>query len=347
MATYVLRRLLILPVILLLITIILFGALLLLPIEQRVNVYIPSSNPHLTAEEYRHLQESMIERYGLDDPFAVQYLRWLRNLVRGEWGHSPTWRQGVLQGLRLRAPATVELAVFSLVPSVLLALASGSWAARFQRRLPDAGVRIMAFLGWSFPSFILGLMLMNVLYAWLDWFPPGRASIWAERLISADGFRVTGFYTIDALLAGNVELVEDALRHLVLPGLTLAAMQWALLTRITRTSLLGVMREDYIVTAHAKGLPARRVVREHARPNALLPVVSAAGVVVTTFFSNVVVVEVLFGFNGIGYWAGRAILQADVPVALGFALFTGIVTVLTSLVADILYGLLDPRVRLH
>ncbi len=347
MIVYMLRRLLILPVILLLITAILFGALLLLPVEQRVNVYIPSSNPHLTAEEYRHLQETMIERYGLDDPFPVQYLRWLRNLVQGEWGHSPSWRQGVLPGLRLRAPATIELAVFSLVPSVLLALAAGSWSARFQHRLPDLLVRVGAFLGWSFPSFILGLMLMNVLYAWLDWFPPGRASVWAKQLTNVDGFRVTGFYTIDSLLAGNWALFEDAIRHLMLPGLTLTAMQWALLTRIMRASLLDVMGQDYIVTARSKGLRMRQVVRRHAQPNALLPVVSAAGVMVTTFFSNVVVVEVLFGFNGIGYWAGRAILQADVPVALGFALFTGIVTVLASLSADILYGILDPRVRLR
>ena len=348
MVKYVLRRLLILPFLMLLVTSILFLMILQLPAEQRVMVYVPSVNPHLEPEEYMELLQTLIERHGLRDPFLVQYVRWLRNLIEGQqWGYSPYWRQPVLEGLWQRAPATVELVFFAMVPSVILALVLGSLAARYRGRFLDYLVRTAAFVGWAFPSFIIGLLLMNVFYVWLGWFPPGRLSTWASAVAHSADFRpYTRMYTVDALLNGNVKLFGDAVRHLVLPGITLAAAQWALLTRIMRASLLEALGQDYVTTARAKGLHERRVVGLHARRNAVLPVISAAGISAAMLLSGVVVIELLFDINGVGRWATQAILHADIPVAVGFALFSCTVTVLASFVADILYAVVDPRVRL-
>jgi peptide/nickel transport system permease protein len=235
-----------------------------------------------------------------------------------------------------------------MIPSVILALALGSLASRHYGRLPDHVVRTAAFVGWAFPPFILGLMLMNVLYAWLHWFPPERLSMWAKPLVAGETFRTfTGMYTVDALLNGNLRIFWDAARHLVLPGLTLAITQWALLVRITRSSLLDVLRQDYITTARAKGVPEQRVINLHARRNAVLPVISTGGVAVSLLISGVVVIEVVFNFNGIGRAAVEAMLSADVPAVVGFTLFTCVVTVLTSLITDVLYAFVDPRTRLY
>jgi peptide/nickel transport system permease protein len=344
---YIVRRLLILPVIMFLVSVILFLLVLQLPVEQRVTIYLPTVNPHLTAEEYEELVQEIIERRGLNDPLPIQYVRWLESLIEGGWGYSPTWRQTVLEGLRQRAPATLELTLYAMVPSIVLAVAIGSLSARCRNRLPDHLVRGATFVAWAFPPFILALILMNVFYAWLGWFPPERASVWATPIINSSQFQTyTGLLTVDALLNARTDIFWDALRHLALPALTLALAEWALLTRIMRSSLLDVLRQDYVTTARAKGVPEKQVINFHARRNALLPLVSAGGVMTSMLISGVVVVEVVFNFNGVGRWAIRAIMETDIPVAVGFAVFSCSVVVLASLVADILYALLDPRIRL-
>jgi peptide/nickel transport system permease protein len=345
---YILRRLLALPIIMLLVTFVLFFLLLQMPPEQRAEIYMPELRPNTTEAQRARIVREIIERYGLDEPIPVQYVTWLRGLVTGEWGFSPSWNQPVLEGLVQRTPASTELAIAAMIPSVILALTLGSLASRHYGRLPDHVVRAAAFVGWAFPSFILGLMLMNVLYAWLRWFPPERLSMWAQPIVEGDTFRIyTGMYTVDALLNGNLRIFWDAARHLVLPGVTLAVTQWALLTRITRSSLLDVLRQDYITTARAKGVPEQRIVNLHARRNAVLPVISTAGVVVSLLISGVVVIEAVFSFDGIGRAAVQAILSADVPAIVGFTIFTCVVTVLTSLIADVLYAFVDPRTRLY
>ena len=348
MIQYIIRRLLLLPVIMFLVTLILFFLLLRLPPEERALVYIPSVRPGMTVEQVNELIQQVIDRYGLDQPFPIQYVNWPRNLIAGEWGYSPSWSQPVLEGLLYRAPASAELALAAMVPAVIMTLALGSWASRHQGRLPDHVVRAAAFVGWAFPSFALALILMTVLYAWLGWFPPERLSTWARRLVEAEGFRAyTGMHTVDALLNGNLEVFLDAVRHLVLPGVALALAQWALLTRILRSALLDALRQDYITTARAKGASERRVVNLHARRNAILPVISAGGVAVSLLISGVVVIETVFNINGVGRAATEAILSTDVPAVVGFTIFTCLVTVLASLVTDVIYALVDPRVTLN
>lgn len=347
MLKYVVRRLLLLPAILFAVTLILFALILRLPVKQRVMIYLPSSKFHIIGEPSQIVIEHQIERYGLDQPFPVQYARWMGELIGGGWGYSPTWRQSVLEGIRQRAPATLELALYAMVPAILLAVLLGSAAARGNSRLPDHVIRAGAFVAWAFPPFILALILLNLFYAELGWFPPERMSLWATVLVGSEKFRsYTGLLTLDALLNARLDILEDALRHLVLPAFTLALTEWALLTRIMRSSLLDTLRQDYVTTARAKGVPEKQVINFHARRNALLPVISTGGVMTSMLITGVVVIEVIFNFNGVGRWAVRGILATDIPVAVGFAIFSCSVVVLASLASDLLYALLDPRIRL-
>jgi len=346
MVKYAVRRLLLLPVILFIVTLILFVLILRLPAEQRVMIYVPSSHAR-TEEEVQKLIETQIERYGLDDPWPVQYVRWMRELLSNGWGYSPTWRQSVLEGIRHRLPATLELALYAMLPAILLALLLGSTAARRYGRLPDHAIRVAASVAWAFPPFILALLLLDMFYAELRWLPPERLGLSASLLVGSGDFQTyTGLLTVDAVLNREPGVFFDALRHLVLPAFTLALTEWALLTRIMRSSLLGVLRKDYVTFARAKGLPESAVVARHARRNAVLPVISAGGTATSILMSGIVVVEAIFNYNGVGGWAVRGILNSDVPVAAGFALLSCIVTVLASLLADLIYGLVDPRVRL-
>jgi peptide/nickel transport system permease protein len=345
---YVLRRLAALPVVIFLVTIILFSLMWQLPVELRAQIYLPETNRFLSPEEETALVESTVRRYGLDKPWPLQYVSWLRLLVTGAWGYSPSWQQPVLQGLLQRTPATAELLLASMVPCVGLSLILGNLAARYRGMLPDHLIRAAGFLGWALPSFILGLILMNVFYAWLKWFPPGRLSEWAGSIVHSDRYHsFTGMYTVDALLNLDLRLFWDALRHLVLPAISLALAEWALLTRIMRSSMLDVLRRDYVTTARSKGAPESQVFARHVRRNALLPVISTAGVAGSMLMSGVVVIESVFNINGVGSAGAEAMAGTDIPVAVGFAVFTCVVTVVSSLVADLLYAVADPTVRLY
>jgi peptide/nickel transport system permease protein len=329
-----------------LVTLIIFLLILQLPAEERVVAYLPSGRPSMSPEDAENLMRVTIERYGLDQPPAVQYTRWISNLLQGDWGYSPSWRQPVLEGLLRRLPATFELVLYAMIPAILLSLSLGSHAANRHGKLPDHLIRSAIFIGWAFPSFILALMLLNVFYAWNGWFPPARMSIWAGPVVRSQSFHsYTGLLTVDALLNGDFRIYVDALRHLVLPAFTIALLEWALLAHLMRSSLLDVLGQDYILTARSKGLPESQVVRNHARRNAILPVISVGGVATTTLITTVCVVEVVFNFNGIGRGVVNAFQAAEIPVTVGFALFSCVVVLLSSLIADILYVFADPRIR--
>lgn len=262
MLAYIVRRILILPIIMAIVTFVLFFLIMQLPIEQRVAVYLPSmsADTFFDPEKARALIDNTIEKHGLNDPFHTQYIRWVKRLIVGDWGFSPTWRQPVLEGILARVPATAELALAAFISSIILALILGGLAGRYQGKWPDHLIQTMTFVLWAFPSFILGLILLNLLYAWNGWFPPGRLSISAGPIVDSEFFiNYTGMYTFDALINGNFEILWDAIRHLILPVITLAGAQWALLTRIMRSSIIDTLTQDYIKTARAKGLPEERV----------------------------------------------------------------------------------------
>jgi ABC-type dipeptide/oligopeptide/nickel transport system permease component len=346
MLPYLLRRLVVLPLVMCFVTLILFLFFLQLPLEQRVQVYMPPLHSNDTPEKVEHLQQEIIARRGLDRPLPVQYVFWIGGLLSGDWGYSASWREPVLEGLLRRAPASAELALVAMIPSVLLAFVLGNLAARYRNRVPDYSVRAAASVVWGLPSFFLAFVILIVFSIWLRWFSPGRLSVSLTFATLSSGFRTyTGMYTIDGLLNGNLQLVWDALMHLAMPALALALTQWALLTRIMRASLLEELRQDYITTARAKGLSEGKVRSGHARPNAVLPFISLTGISIPLLISDLIVVETIFNFNGLGGAVARSVISLDVPVGLGFALFACCITIAASWTADMLYGFFDPRVR--
>jgi len=185
-------------------------------------------------------------------------------------------------------------------------------------------------------------------YAKLGWFPPSRLSDWANQIVISPQFtRYTSMNTFDALLNGRLDIFWDAIRHLILPVITLSYLSWALILRVTRSSMLEVLRQDYVTTARAKGLDEKVVINKHARPNAMIPVATVGGIMLLNLASGVVITETVFNYRGMGWFIAHSALHLDVISVMGFALFNGVLIVLGNLVVDILYAYLDPRVRLR
>ncbi|MCD6289837.1 MAG: ABC transporter permease [Anaerolineae bacterium] len=354
MTKYVIRRLLLVPVILFGVTILIFGVLQFLSPAERSALYvrdIPKNERAL---------DGIIRRYGLDKPIYVQYWRWLvgqrdpvtgkvvGGILRGDFGYSRTASEPAADLIKRRFPATLELALWSVIPIIGGGIWLGVVAAVNHNRSIDQVARVFSIVGYSFPTFVFGLLVLMIFYAHLHWFPPGRISDWAGRVISSPGFRTyTHLITIDALLNLRFDVFLDALRHLILPVITLAYLSWALLLRVTRSSMLEALRQDYITTARSKGLRERDVIRKHALPNALIPVATIGGLTVVGLLNGVVITETVFNYPGIGSAAARAALQLDVVTILAFTLFNGFILVIANLVVDILYAYIDPRVRLE
>lgn len=357
MYAYILRRLLLMPLILFGVTLLLFGMVSLLPEDARLALYLRDipRNPKQS--------ETLIKQYGLNDPIYVQYANWLfgregadpntgevsirGGILRGDFGWSRTGSDTISNVIARRFPATVELALWAIVPIIGIGVWMGVLAAVKHNRWQDQLLRVFSIVGYSFPIFVVGLVLLMIFYAKLQWFPPGRLSDWASIVVLGPNFvRYTGMNTFDGLLNGRLDIFFDALRHLVLPILSLAYIQWALLLRITRSSMLESLRQDYVNTARAKGLVEKIVVNRHARPNAMIPVVTVSGFVVVGLLNGVIITETIFNYPGIGSVAAQAAAQLDVLTVLGFALFTGIILLVGNLVVDVMYAIVDPRVRL-
>jgi peptide/nickel transport system permease protein len=343
--TYILRRLLMLPVVLIGVTLLIFMLLQLLSPFSRLAMFI--TDPNQLKQGPEQLQE-MVEALGLDDPAPVQYWRWLKQVVGGDLGWSESARQPVVSALKSRLPGTLELALLAVIPVIFGGIWLGKLTAVYQNRPFDHIGRVVAIVGWSFPTFVFGLLAIMIFYGVLGWFPPGRISIGALRIVTSDAFTsYTGMYTIDGILNGEWYVVGDALRHLIMPVVTLAYLSWALIMRVMRSSMLEAMRQDYVTTARAKGLTEKVVVNKHARRNALLPVTTIAGTMFAGLMGGVVITETVFNRPGLGRFAASAATQLDIPSVLGFALFNGILFVVMNLIVDVLYAYFDPRVRLE
>jgi len=354
MANYIIRRLLLVPVLLFGVTILIFGMLQFLGPTERSALYVRD------IPRNERVLEGVIRKYGLDKPIYVQYWKWLwghkdpntgeieGGILRGDFGYSRTASEPVVDIIKRRFPATAELALWSMLPVIAGGVILGVISAVNHNKPVDQIARVFSILGWSFPTFVFGLLVLMLFYAKLGWFPPGRVSDWANRVILSDEFRnYTHLITLDALLNLRFDIFLDALRHLILPIITLSYLNWALLLRVTRSSMLEVLRQDYITTARAKGLQERLVVLRHALPNALMPVVTIGGMMVVGLLNGVVITETVFNYPGMGKAAADAALNLDVVTILAFTLFSGFMLVIANLVVDILYAYIDPRVRLE
>jgi peptide/nickel transport system permease protein len=341
MTNYIIRRLIILPFVLLGLSIMIFAMLQLLDPVERAALYV--SNPPKTATAL----QDIIHKYGLDQPIYVQFENWLVQVAHGDLGWSKTAQMPVMEAIKTFFPATIELALWSFVPIIIIGVWLGVQAAVHHNSITDHAARVFSIIGYSFPTFVFGLLVLMFFYANLQWFPPGRLSDWASAIVYSPQFhQYTGLMTVDALLNGNFPIFLDSLRHLFLPALTLAYVDWALILRVTRSSMLEAISQDYVRAARAKGLTWRQVINRHARPNAMIPVATIGGLLLVGLLNGVVITETVFNYRGMGFFVAQAALSFDAVSVLGVTIFDGALLVLANLVVDILYATLDPRIRL-
>jgi ABC-type dipeptide/oligopeptide/nickel transport system permease component len=348
MAKFLLRRMAAVPLTFLVITAVLFAITLLAPLDARATLFLPrNSRMFLPAYMMENAIKSIVHQYGLDDPYPVQYVRWLSQMVRGDWGWSPVLRTGVLEALLARTPATAELTLYSLLLLVPLGLVNGALAGWRQDSRVDHGFRAIAYLATSIPPFILGLVLLSVFYVGFHWFPPGRIGMMTVFEMSDISFRsVTGLLTVDGLLNGRPDITVEALRHLALPVLTLSLAHWATLGRVTRAAMIEQLGKDYIVAAHARGLLNRSIIWRHAFLNAAPPALTATGLSAASLVTGVYVVEAIFSFPGVSQLITRGMQSVpDSALAMGFAVYSVLVVLLMMLVIDVIQALINPLLR--
>jgi len=350
---YLFRRLLFIPLSLFVVTALLYGALMLAPPETRASLYLNAGGGKARNEEGdidpSRLQAILVRRYGLDDPYPVQYGRWAWNLLQGNWGWSPSLKSDVLAALLERAPATAELALYSLLLFIPLGLASGVLAGAHANRAFDRAFRLSAFVATSIPPFVLALVLLGVFYAGLGWFAPERTGISESFIVASAGFHTyTGFLTIDGLLNGRPDIAWDALRHLAMPVVTLSLVHWATLGRLTRVTMIEELQKDYVTAARGRGLTRSAVLWKHALRNAVLPGLNSTALSAASLVTGVFVVELIYNFPGVSEVLTRATwLSAgpDIATTVGFGVFSVLLVVPLMLVLDLIQALVDPRLR--
>ena len=296
----------------------------------------PAASPKAIAE--------IRTKLGLDQPLPQQFVAYVGALLKGDLGQSLTTGQPVTRDIAMRLPASAELTLAGLLLAMMVALPLGVLAAVRQGSWIDHLCRIVATAGVSLPVFFTGLLLVYVFYFLLGWSPAplGRLDVFAS-----EPPRVTGFLLIDTLVAGDMPTFRAAFSQLVLPALTLAIFSLAPITRMTRASMLAVFGADFVRTARASGLDSGTVIGTYAFRNAMLPVVTTLGMVFSFLLGANVLVEKVFAWPGIGSYAVEALIASDYAPIQGFVLTMAIMYVMLNLLIDLLYGVIDPRVRLE
>jgi peptide/nickel transport system permease protein len=289
------------------------------------------------------IRAAYVKRWGLDRPLPEQFARYLLNVLQGDLGESFTTRRPVWTDLAQHLPATIELGVAALGFSVAVGVPLGVAAALRHNRATDHAARIVSLVGSASPIFWTGLVALYVFYYRLNWFPgPGRldAHLKLPPVVS-------GFLMIDSLLTGAHEVFWSALRHLLLPAMVLGWFVMGLIARTTRAALLETLSADYVRTARAKGVHETTVIGLHALRNALIPVVTVTGLAFASLLSGAVLTETVFSWPGIGRYAVTASTNLDYPAILGVTILTAVVYIAVNLVVDVLYSVLDPRIRVE
>jgi peptide/nickel transport system permease protein len=332
MLRYLVRRLLLLVPILLGVSLLIFFWIRALPGTPAESLLGERATPALV-QVYRH-------RYGLDKPVYVQYWSYLKTTASGDLGVSVASRRTVISEIKVKFPATVELAVAAMIFAVSFGVPLGFFAAKRYGSTFDHASLIASLIGISIPIFFLAIILKYVFAVRLGWLPSvGRISI------TSNAQHPTNFYILDAIITRDWATLWDVIKHLILPAIALGSIPLAIITRITRASVLDVQNEDYVRTARAKGLPPSTVDRRHVLRNALLPVMTIIGLQTGLLLSGAVLTETVFAYPGMGSWLRDAIFNRDYPVLQGGILFLAVVFVLVNLVVDVSYAIINPRIR--
>ena len=287
------------------------------------------------------VREALERRYGLDKPLPVQYVYYVRNVLSGDLGTSIATRRPVLDDLQTFIPATIELATGAMIFALGLGVPLGIISAIRVNRWQDSMARLLSLLGTSMPVFWLGLLAAYLFSYKLGWFPRSNQLDVGMRAPN----EVTNFVSIDALLDGRWDILSSFFRHLILPSFVLGSFAMGIVARMLRSSLISALQDDYVRTARAKGLAEGRVVRTHALRNALIPTVTVIGLTFASLLAGAVLTETIFSWPGVGQYAVRSALKLDYPALLGVTLFVAIAYIVVNLAVDLLYGILDPRIR--
>jgi peptide/nickel transport system permease protein len=335
MGLYILKRSLSLLPVLLGITLLVFLFLHLIPGDPAV----VRLGERATPEQIAALKTQL----GLDRPLPLQYFTFLNNLLHFNLGTSIFSGVPIIQELRTRCPATFELSISAMLIALSVGIPVGVLAAVNRNRWLDNFAIVGALLGVSMPVYWLGLLLVYLFAVNLHWLPPsGRISIETGLTFQP----ITGFYILDALLQRNFSALADVVAHLVLPSVTLSTIPLAIVARMTRSSMLEALSQDYVRTARAKGVPEFWVIAQHTLKNALLPVSTIAGLQFGTLLGSAILTETIFAWAGIGSWIYQGVLQRDYPVVQGGVMFVAIAFVVINLLVDLSYRLIDPRIQL-
>lgn len=290
--------------------------------------------------------ESVVERVrhemGLDQPLWMQFLHYLNQLAHGDLGRSALTSNAVTTDIARYFPATLELATAAIIIAAIIGIPLGVWAATRQGSWIDQTIRVVCLAGHSLPVFVLALLSLLIFYSVLGIAPgPGRQDIIYQDMIP----QVTGLLTVDSLLAGDMGAFWDALAHMVQPVLILAYFSMAYITRMTRTFMLNALSGEYVITARAKGLSASRVIWKHAFPTVGVQLITVLALTYAGLLEGAVVTENVFSWPGLGQYLTVSLMNADMNPVIGSTLLIGAIYVLLNLLADLLYRLLDPRVK--
>jgi peptide/nickel transport system permease protein len=294
------------------------------------------------AAEHPAIVAAYRQHWGLDKPLPLQYVLYVKNLLRGDLGESIYSHRPVIQDLESYLPATIELATITVLFSICISVPLGIIAAVRRGTFLDFAVRILTLVGVAMPIFWLALAALNLFYLQLGIAPaPGRLDA-----SDTPPPTITGMYTVDSLLTANWHTLYDAISHLILPAMILATWSSGTLTRMTRTSMLSILPQDFLQAVRSKGARERHTILRHAVPNALVPVVTIVGLAYGDLLTGVILIETLFAWPGIGHYAYSAAIYADFPAIIGVTLVFGIVYTVVNLGVDVMYAVLDPRIRL-
>ncbi len=280
-------------------------------------------------------------KLGLDKPLYDQYYIYMKNIAHGDFGRSANSNEEVMTEFNDRFPATAELALVAMIFAIIIGMGAGILSAIKRYSIFDYAGMVTALAGVSMPVFWLGLVLIYFFSVKLGWLPV------AGRLgYEFDIDHITGFYLIDSLLTHNIPAFWDALRHLILPAIALGTIPMAIIARMTRSSMIEVMKEEYIKTARAKGCSRFQVIFIHGLRNALMPIVTIIGLMLGSLFAGAVLTETTFSWPGIGKWLVHAVYQRDFPVIQSTTLIIAVIFIIVNFVVDLLYAFINPKIRL-
>jgi len=327
------RTLLTIPMLLILLSIV-FVVIRIMPGDP-VSAMLGGHAPDKVIEEKK-------EELGLNRPLIVQYGRYLLQIVQLDLGESMIFKQEVIDAIGEKLPATIELTFFGMLVTLVVGIPLGAYAADKRRTARDYGIRLYGIVIYCIPVYWMGLMLQMIFGIWLDIFPvAGRTG----ARVFASMFENTGLYIVDTLLIGDVEALKDVLMHLVLPSVTLGLMLSGIFVRLTRANMLDVLQSDYILAAEARGIRHHRVVYKHALLNAFVPILTMMGLQVALLMAGAVLTENTFSWPGMGRLLLERIYLRDYPTIQGVIVVFALIVALVSLVVDIIYALIDPRIR--